>query len=513
MDRHIPHTLRRLLARRIAATALAAATVAALAFGGASTPARAAAASTGARPDGDVVTFNPGTPWDDTAGSPLQIHGLGIVQVGRTWYAYGEDKAGETASNTSFQAIPCYSSTNLKDWTFQGDALTVQSSGDLGPDRIVERPKVIYNATTHMYVMWMHIDNPSYSEAEAGVAESPTPCGPYTYLGASQPLGFQSRDIGLFQDTDGTAYLLTEDRANGLRIDELSANYLSVVSAGSANGGSVALMQDLEAPAMAHVGSTYYLIASHLTGWATNDNVYSTASSPAGPWSAVKNFAPVGTDTYNTQTANIIPVSGSSGTTYIYAGDRWTASDLGTSPLVWLPLDISGDTVNVGWQNSWTLDLTTGTWTGTSNPAQATDYLTNANSGQVLDVNGASTANGATIDQYTNHSGTNQQWKLKQVSGNVYTLTSVNSGLCLDVPGQSVTEGVQLDQWTCNGGTNQEWALDSVGSYASSGDTDYELASLNSGQVVDVAGNSTTAGAVVDQWPSNGGANQEWSLS
>jgi len=375
----------------------------ALTLAGSASPAQAA---------DSTATFTPGAAWTDTAGSDLQMHGLGIIKVGSTWYGYGEDKTGESSSDAAFQDIPCYSSTNLQTWTFQGDALTRQASGDLGPNRVVERPKVIYNSTTHEYVMWMHIDNAGYSAAEAGVAESSTPCGPYTYLGASRPLGFQSRDIGLFQDTNGTAYLLTEDRANGLRIDKLASNYLSVVSSGSANGGSTALLADYEAPAMVHVGGTYYLLASHLTGWATNDNVYSTASSPAGPWSAVKNFAPVGTDTYNTQTANIIPVTGSAGTMYIYAGDRWTASNLGTSPLIWLPLDISGGTVNAGWQNSWTLDLTTGTWTGNSNPAQATDYLTNANSNQVLDVSGASTANGAKIDQYTNHSGTNQQWKL-----------------------------------------------------------------------------------------------------
>jgi hypothetical protein len=76
-----------------------------------------------------------------------------------------------------------------------------------------------------------------------------------------------------------------------------------------------------------------------------------------------------------------------------------------------------------------------------------------------------------------------------------------------------VTEGVQLDQWTCNGGTNQEWALNAVGSYTSSSDRSYELTNLGSGQVVDVAGSSTAAGATVDQWPTNGGANQEWTLS
>ena len=458
-------------------------------------------------------TFTPNTAWNDTSGNALQMHGLGIIKVGSTWYGYGEDKAGETSANTAFQAIPCYSSTDLKNWTFQGDALTVQASGDLGPNRIVERPKVIYNATTHEYVMWMHIDNESYSAAEAGVAESTTPCGPYTYLGASQPLGQQSRDIGLFQDTNGTAYLLTEDRANGLRIDQLSADYLSVVSENSSIGGSVALLPDYEAPAMAKIGGTYYLLASHLSGWSDNDNVYATATSLSGTWSSFTNFAPVGTNTYNSQTANIIPVTGTGGTTYIYAGDDWTTSNLGASPMVWLPMTVSGDTLNVGWQNSWTLDTTTGTWSsGTSNPAAATHYLTNSNSSLVMDVSGASTANGGEVIQWTDHNGTNQQWALSQVSGNVYTLKNVNSGLCLEVPSQSTTDGVQLDQRTCGGGTSQEWALDAVGNYASATNATYQLANLNSGQVADVDGNSTSAGAIVDQWPSNGGANQDWTL-
>ena len=78
-------------------------------------------------------------------------------------------------------------------------------------------------------------------------------------------------------------------------------------------------------------------------------------------------------------------MAGSAGTSYIYAGDRWTTSNLGTSPLVWLPMTIAGNTVNVGWQNSWQLDVTTGTWSaGSSNPASGTTHvLTNANSSLV----------------------------------------------------------------------------------------------------------------------------------
>jgi hypothetical protein len=410
-----------------------------------------------------VSTFTPGAAWDDSSGNPLQMHGLGIIKVGDTWYAYGEDKAGESSANTSFQAIPCYSSTDLQHWTFQGDALTEQASGDLGPDRIVERPKVIYNSSTGEYVMWMHIDDSSYSDAEAGVAESKTPCGPYTYLGASQPLGFQSRDIGLFQDTNGDAYLLSEDRANGLRIDLLSSNYLSVVNSGSANGGSVAVLPDYEAPGIVKANGRYYLLASHLTGWGANDDVYSSSTSLSSGWTAFSNFAPVGTDTYDTQLANIIPVQGGSATAYIYAGDRWETSDLGDSPLIWLPLTLSGTTVNVGWQNSWSLDVTTGEIaSASSNPTSGSTYtLANGKSSDLLDVDKASTANGAAIDQWPSDGGTNQQWTLHQVAGtaDAFTLTSVHSGLCLDVPNLSAAEGSPIDQWPSNGGSNQDWTL------------------------------------------------------
>lgn len=457
--------------------------------------------------------FTPGQTWTDTSGTTLQMHGLGIVKVGSTWYGFGEDKTGENSSDAYFQDIPCYSSTDLSHWTLQGKALSKQSGGDLGPNRIVERPKVLFNASTNTFVMYMHIDNAKYSEAKVGVATSSTPCGPYNYRGSFQPLGHQSRDEGLFQDTDGTGYLLSEDRASGLRIDKLSSDYLSVVSAGG-SGGSVALFPDYEAPAMVKTNGIYFVLGSHLTGWSLNDNAYATASSLSGPWSSFKNFAPVGTNTYQTQTANIVPVAGSSGTSYIYAGDRWNPNNLGESQLVWLPLTLSGTTANVGWQNSWSLDTGSGTWSGSSNPASgSTRYLTNANSSLVMDVSGGSTTSGGAIIQWADHGGTNQQWTLHQFAGNVYTITNGNSGLCLDVPNRSATAGAQLDQATCTEATSQQWALDSVGTYASSSDTSYELTALNSGLVADVSGGSTTQGAQVIQWATNGQANQTWKLS
>jgi beta-xylosidase len=140
----------------------------------------------------------------------------------------GEDKTNGSA----FQNVNCYSSVNLVEWKYEGALLSKTSSGDLGPNRVVERPKVIYNKSTKKYVLWMHIDSSDYKEAKAGVATGDTVCGKYTYKGASQPLGFQSRDMGLFVDDNDKAYLLTEDVSHlSLQYEDESSStmYLCVV--------------------------------------------------------------------------------------------------------------------------------------------------------------------------------------------------------------------------------------------------------------------------------------------
>ena len=54
--------------------------------------------------------------------------------------------------------------------------------------------------------MWMHIDSPDYSKAEAGVAIADSPTGPFKYLDGFRPNGTMSRDQTVFVDDDGTAY-------------------------------------------------------------------------------------------------------------------------------------------------------------------------------------------------------------------------------------------------------------------------------------------------------------------
>jgi len=426
-----------------------------------------------------TVAIAPGTMWTDTSGNRLEAHGAGIFTVGSTYYMVGEDKqAGAT-----FTAVACYSSTDLVHWTRQADALSRQASGDLSAGRIVERPKVLFNSATGRYVMWMHIDSSSYSDRRAGVATSTTPCGPYTYLGSTRPLGNQSRDLGLFKDDDGTAYLMHDDPAGLLRIDRLSADYTSAQSA-------VATFPELEAPAIAKVSGRYFLLASHLTGWSTNDNVYATATSLAGPWSGFTNVAPAGTNTYNSQTSFLLPVTGSAGTSYVYVGDRWNAGDLNSSLPVWLPITLTaGGTAVLSWFSSWGIDATTGSVTLPVN------RLVGSQSGRCLNIAGGAQANGTTAQIWDCNGAASQTFAPSQ-AGEI----RVYGNKCLDAFGQGTSAGTAVVIWDCNGGSNQKWMLADNGT----------VVGVQSRLCLDVSGQATGNGAKVQLWTCNGGANQKW---
>src|SRR4051812_11752407 len=73
------------------------------------------------------ATITPGTVWTDTAGHAIQAHGEGITKVGGTYYWLGEDKT----NGSPFQNIKCYSSTDLRNWTFVSNVLSQQAGGDL----------------------------------------------------------------------------------------------------------------------------------------------------------------------------------------------------------------------------------------------------------------------------------------------------------------------------------------------------------------------------------------------
>lgn len=154
----------------------------------------------------------------------------------------------------------------MRTWDFRNDLLSYdQSIADLGDERIIERPKVIYNKQTEKYVMWMHVDSSDYGDARAGVATSDSLCGDYSYIGSERPLDNIARDMTLFVDDDDVAYLIAEDREEGTHFFQLSDDYLTIES----NFGTIPFSHTpaLESPAVFKVGEVYYFLGSRLTGW------------------------------------------------------------------------------------------------------------------------------------------------------------------------------------------------------------------------------------------------------
>src|SRR6266496_3842084 len=311
--------------------------------------------------DTDLV-HNGGFWCPENGAAVIQGHGGSVLQVGDTYYWYGEDKSHNGAS---FRSVTIYSSKDLAHWSFVTHALTIDSHPELA-DAKIERPKVLYNATTGKYVLWGHKEvAANYNEAKVAVAVSDTPDGHFTYLGSFRPdpdkdgVGDESRDFTVFQDDDGTAYLIASTRGNlDLAVYRLTPDYLDVEE----RIATLYPNQRREAPAVVKKDGVYFLLTSGQSGWAPNQGRYSTATSMAGPWTPTP--LPIFGDPWSlyTQPAFIMTVKGTAQTTHIYAGDRWHPNKLGASEYVWLPLELDSvnRTVKMEYVPRFKLDVTTG---------------------------------------------------------------------------------------------------------------------------------------------------------
>ncbi|MEU0116498.1 RICIN domain-containing protein [Streptomyces bobili] len=436
-------------------------------------------------------TIATGTQFTDTSGNPVHAHGGGVLKVGTYYYWFGENR---NADNT-FRYVDAYRSTDLKNWDFRNHVLTEASDPELATANI-ERPKVMYNASTGKFVMWMHKENGTdYSEARAAVAVSDTVDGNYAWQGSFRPLGqHMSRDITVYVDTDGTGYMVSAARENyDLQIYRLTADYTNIASlvADPWHGGH------REAPALFKRGNVYFMLTSGATGWNPNQQQYATATSLAGPWSAMTNVGD--STTYNSQTAYVLPVQGSSGTSYLYLGDRWGNSFGGTvndSRYVWLPLTFpTSASMSMSWTPEVTVDTAAGTVAGTS---ATYNTLVARHSAKCADITSQSLWQGAQIKQYDCNGGGNQKYWFKSVGGGYYQLVVRSSSLCVQENANTVS------QENCNASANaQQWSLTTSGSYVN-------VKSRASGKCLDVNGASTANSAAVITYTCNGGTNQQW---
>lgn len=297
--------------------------------------------------------IHPGKVWLDDRGQMIQAHGGGVIHLEKTFYWFGEDRT--PGNDPEKRYVSCYSSDDLVHWRFRNQILKLSNPENLAKDWILERPKVFYNAHTKKFVLYAHLDADHYKLARVAIAVSDTVDGDYHYVRSFRPLDKESRDIGQFIDDDGTAYLVFESRpTKGFFIAQLSNDYLSVEK-------QVSLVEaPLEGGAIVHYGGQYYAIGSHLTGWRPNPNVYATAPTLAGPWTAFQDIAPAETNTYSSQSTMMLKVQGTKTTSVIYMGDIWKPKALFDSRYLWMPLAIGGGKLSLPVPESWRINVKTG---------------------------------------------------------------------------------------------------------------------------------------------------------
>lgn len=326
----------------------------------ATSPVDIADCSTTAQTDKWVRITN-GAMWKDTDGNEVQAHGAGFLYHEGRFYMIGEDRTGSWHPDVNM-----YSSDDLVNWRFENKIIANgKTHPDLGSTRMIERPKLMYNAKTGKFVVWCHWEASNYGASEAGVFYSDKINGDYVFYSGNRPLGIKSRDCNVFVDDDGTAYFISTTSENtNLGLFRLSDDYLEPVEHTVLFEG-----KRREAPAIVKHNGKYYMLSSACSGWDPNPCQLSTSENIMTGWTSLKNIGnPIA---FDTQAASIIKIKGTKATTYLYVGDRWMDSDLPESKTVIFPITFTENNCNFVYEPEFEINFHTGEWRRVDNSDMA----------------------------------------------------------------------------------------------------------------------------------------------
>jgi hypothetical protein len=311
--------------------------------------------------------------WKDTSGNPIYSQGGGVLKVGDTYYWYGVKYNGAPSyvtslhenSDTSFNAVTVYSSSDLATWKFENEVLSADASGtEIAGSSWIGRLGVAYNANTRKFVLV------SQYQGSAGTGElfatSDTPTGTFTFdhlqAAVTNVANTTTGDQTLFVDDDGSAYVICSSsmgRSNLYVAPLRPSDFLNVEPATRIFGGA-----GREGNAMFKYGGRYYFCSSDLHGWNASHTYCISATNISGPYGS--EFVMTNTDSdfsHVTQTGFFVTVTGTAGSFVIFAGDRWAdfaGNGLGLNQ--WMPVTFDGDSPVFQSLSEWSIDAQAGTF-------------------------------------------------------------------------------------------------------------------------------------------------------
>lgn len=322
--------------------------------------------------------FSPGEPWLDTNAEPIQAHGGALLAHDGAWYWYGEDKSAHTSpAVTTASGVSCYRSTDLLNWENLGLCLTTDPdpASPLHASRVIERPKVLFNAATGRFVLWLHLDSLDYTFARAGVAVADRPEGPFRLVrcqrsfrhdyGWPEPDPRHQReqgnaflDFNLFLDDDGQAYVFhVSENLLTLYVSKLSADFTDFLRPAEfgVTWSRILVNRQREAPAPFKHKGAYYLFTSGCSGWTPNHTQLARAPHPFGPWEILGDpfVGAEAAHSHHTQPTAVVAAPGAPAGSFLFLANRWRAEELRDSRHVWLPFVVRDGAATLDYRPRW----------------------------------------------------------------------------------------------------------------------------------------------------------------
>lgn len=130
--------------------------------------------------------------------------------------------------------------------------------------------------------------------------------------------------------------------------------------------------------------------------------------------------------------------------------------------------------------------------------------ITNRFSNKAMEVNQASSADGANVVQRSYSGGQHQQWNVTNLGNGYYSIRAAHSNKSLDVYEWNANDGADARQWTYLGGDNQQWRI------SAEGNGWYNVISRFSGKALEVYNFSSADGGNIALWSYWGGDPQLW---
>jgi len=129
------------------------------------------------------------------------------------------------------------------------------------------------------------------------------------------------------------------------------------------------------------------------------------------------------------------------------------------------------------------------------------------NNNYTLDVNSASSRNGANVQLYLRNGTQAQAFRVSHDSQGFVTFTNVNSGKVIDLDGAIVKDAGNIQQYTSNGTRAQKWIVQKSGSgYAI-------VSAIDTSFVLDLRNGTVSSGSNIQLYKSNNTAAQQWTFS